>query len=137
SSKVMLVVTGFVLFFVLSFNTFYWIRLSYVKQFAPVQLPAFIAKGKLAYGLITLVSIGLGVFGSLIVKGVGWEPTLKFMNHEKFNEVDPYFGMDIAFYMFQLPFIEFILFTLVNVMVFFLIIQIGAYSAFHMYRISR
>src|SRR5699024_11680379 len=59
------------------------------------------------------------------------------MNHEKFNEVDPYFGMDIAFYMFQLPFIEFILFTLVNVMVFFLIIRIGAYSAFHMYRISR
>ena len=112
SSKIMLGVTGFVLFFVLSYLTFYWIRLSYLKQFAPVQLPAFIVKGKLAHGLILLVSVLFGIFGSLIVKGIGWEHTLKFMNHEKFHEVDPYFGMDISFYMFQLPFIEFILFLL-------------------------
>src|SRR5699024_11580378 len=39
--------------------------------------------------------------------------------------------------MFQLPFIEFILYTLVNLFFFFLIVQIAAYSVFYMYRVSR
>src|SRR5690625_4150651 len=59
------------------------------------------------------------------------------MNHETFGIVDPYFNMDISFYIFQLPFYEFILYTLLNLFIFFLLALIGAYSAFHMYRMSR
>lgn len=136
-SKILLGVSGFILFFILTFLTVYWIRLSYMNHFSNVQLPGLVTKGKQAYGIITFVSIFIGIVGSLIVQGLGWEPALKFMNHETFNKVDPYFNMDVSFYIFQLPFIEFILYTLLNLFIFFLIIQIGAYSAFHMYRMSR
>ena len=136
-SKVMLGVVGFVLFFILTFLTLYWIRLSYTKHFSPVQLPEFVAKGKQAYGIISLASIIVGIIGSSIVKGIGWEPALKFLNYATFNKVDPYFNMDVSFYIFQLPFYQFILYTLVNLFFFFLLIQIGAYSVFHMYRLSR
>ncbi|MEJ8777273.1 UPF0182 family membrane protein [Pseudogracilibacillus sp. ICA-222130] len=137
SSKVLLAVAGFILFFILSFLTFYFIRFSFLRQFTPVQLPSFIAKGKMAYSLIIIASAIVGVIGSVIVKGVGWEKALKFLYFVPFNEVDPYFGKDVSFYMFQLPFIEFILYTLVNLFFFFLIVQIAAYSVFYMYRVSR
>src|SRR5699024_5940731 len=42
-----------------------------------------------------------------------------------------------SFYIFELPFIQFILYTLLYLFFFFLIIQIGAYSFFNMYRFSR
>src|SRR5699024_9289362 len=50
---------------------------------------------------------------------------------------DPYFGKDVSFYIFVLPFIEFILYTLLNMFVFFGLAQAGAYSVFNMYRMSR
>lgn len=136
-SKVLLGVSGFVLFFILTFLTLYWIRLSYMNHFSPVQLPSFIAKGKTAYLIIGASAVFIGLTGSLIVQGLGWEPALKLINHTSFNKVDPFFNMDISFYIFILPFIEFVLYTLLNLFIFFLIIQIGAYSAFHMYRMSR
>ena len=136
-SKVLLGVSGFVLFFILTFLTLYWIRLSYMNHFSPVQLPSFIAKGKTAYLIIGASAVFIGLTGSLIVQGLGWEPALKLINHTSFNKVDPFFNMDISFYIFILPFIEFVLYTLLNLFIFFLIIQIGAYSAFHMYRMNR
>ncbi len=136
-SKVLLAVTGFILFFALTFLTLYWIRSSYMNHFSEVQLPAFIAKGRPAFLIISAVAIFIGIIGSSIVQGLGWEPALKLLNHTSFNKVDPYFNMDVSFYIFILPFIEFILYTLLNLFIFFLIIQGGAYSAFHMYRISR
>src|SRR5699024_12479305 len=48
-SKAILGVSGFLLFFILSFITFYWIRQSYLKQFNPVQLPAVIENKRYAY----------------------------------------------------------------------------------------
>ena len=136
-SKITLGVVGFVLFFILSFITFYWIRLSYTKQFSPAQLPTVIANKRYAYMLTALASIIIGITGSLIVEGIGWERALKFIHHTSFGTTDPFFNMDISFYIFQLPFIEFILYTLLNLLFFFLLIQIGAYSVFNMYRISR
>lgn len=136
-SKVMLGVAGFVLFFILTFFTLYWIRQSYMSHFSPVQLPVFISKKKQAFGIITLGSIFVGITGSLIVQGLGWEPALKFMNHVNFDKTDPYFGMDVSFYIFQLPFIQFLLYAFLNLFIFFLLIQIGAYSVFHLYRMNR
>src|SRR5699024_5749694 len=137
SSIVLLAVAGFILFFILSFLTFYFIRFSFLKQFTPVQLPSFIVYGKVAYVLIIIALAVVGVIGSVIVKGVGWEKALKFLYFVPFNEVDPYFGKDVSFYMFQLPFIEFILYTLVNLFFFFFIVQIAANSVFYMYLFSR
>jgi len=37
-----------------------------------------------------------------------WENTLLFMNAESFGRQDPIFGLDVAFYIFQLPIYEFI-----------------------------
>src|SRR5699024_1130106 len=79
----------------------------------------------------------IGVVGSLIMEGIGWEKMLKFVHHTSFGLADPFFDMDVSFYIFELPFIQFILYTLLNLFFFFLIIQIGAYSVFNMYRISR
>ncbi|MDA2936166.1 UPF0182 family protein [Patescibacteria group bacterium AH-259-L05] len=57
-----------------------------------------------------------GILGSLviallagIVASGSWETVLQYFNAVDFNEVDPIFSRDISFYMFELPFIEFIL----------------------------
>src|SRR5690625_3826184 len=136
-SKVFLAAAGFVLFFGLTFLTIYWIRLSYMNHFHHGQLPSMIIQGKLAYPIMGAASVFIGLIGSSIVQGLGWEPALKLLNYTTFNQTDPYFNMDVSFYVFVLPFIEFILYTLLNLFIFFLLAQIGAYSAFHMYRMSR
>ena len=137
TSKVMLGVSGFILFFLLTFATLYWIRFSYMNQFAHAQLPPFIVKKKLAFGLITVGSLFIGIMGSLIVQGVGWEPTLKLFNYSTFDKVDPFFNMDISFYIFVLPFIQFIIYTLLNLFIFFVIMQLGAYIPFNLYRMNK
>ena len=137
SSKVMLGISGFVLFFLLTFGTLYWIRLSYMNQFKSGELPLFIINKKPSFFLIAFASFLVGIMGSLIVQGIGWEPTLKLFNYTPFNKEDPFFGMDISFYIFVLPFIQFVIYTLLNLFVFFLIIQIGAYLPFRLYRVNR
>src|SRR5699024_7771292 len=54
-----------------------------------------------------------------------------------FDIADPHFGKDVSFYIFILPFIQFVLFTLLNLAIFFLIIQAAAYSVFNIYRMNR
>src|SRR5699024_9447974 len=83
------------------------------------------------------IAIFVGIIGSGIVQGVGWEPTLKLLNYASFDQADPHFNMDISIYVFVLPFIEFILYTLINLFLFFLVVQIGAYSVLRMYTMSR
>src|SRR5690625_7379776 len=80
-------------------------------------------------------SVFIGIIGSSIVQGIGWERLLKFLNYETFGKTDPYFGIDISFYLFVLPFIKFVLATLLSLMFFYLLIFICAYSLFHMYRL--
>lgn len=136
-TKVLLGVSGFVLFFVLTFGTIYWLRVSYMNHFSYVQLPPIVKLKKFAFPIMIFISIMIGMIGSGIVQGIGWEPTLKLLNYASFDTTDPYFNMDISFYIFVLPFIEFILYTLLNLFIFFLLLQLGAYSAFKMYRMSR
>lgn len=136
-TKIALSVSGFILFFLLTLGTVYWIRNSYLHHFSPSQLPPVVKQKKLAYPLIAVVGIFIGIIGSGIIQGVGWEPTLKLLNYASFDKADPHFNMDTSFYIFVLPFIEFILYTLINLFLFFLIVQIGAYSVFGMYRLSR
>ncbi|UZD14884.1 UPF0182 family membrane protein [Virgibacillus natechei] len=136
-SKVMLGVVGFILFSVVTYFTLFWIRRSYTKHFDSHQLPPIILKRKIMNALLLGVAIIAGALGSLIVQGVGWEPALKLLNYASFGQTDPYFNMDISFYMFVLPFLEFIVYLLLGLGIFFLIVEVGAYSVFNMYRMSR
>ncbi|WP_337189815.1 UPF0182 family protein [Sediminibacillus terrae] len=136
-SKILLGVIGFVVFAALTWITAAWIRKSFLKQFNPSQLPALIRSKRLSIFTILSISLFVGFIGSSIVQGFGWELWLKFLNHTSFDIKDPHFGMDVSFYMFVLPFIKFAVNTLIGLAFFLLLAEIGAYSVFHMYRISR
>ncbi len=137
TNKVLLGVSGFVLFAAGTFFTLYWIRRSYIKHFDSGQLPPILLRRKAIMLIMLALSAMIGLFGSSIIQGIGWERTLKFIHHVSFGETDPYFNMDISFYVYVLPFLNFIVFVLLGMGIFFLLVQIGAYSVFHMYRMSR
>ena len=138
TSKVVLGASGFILFAVATYITLWWIRRSYVAHFGGGQnLPPAFPNRKISNWLMLAAAILIGAFGSSIVQGVGWEPALKMLKHASFGKQDPYFGMDISFYMFVLPFIKFTMYVLLGLSIFFLLLEIGAYSAFHMYRMNR
>ena len=59
---------------------------------------------KYVHKVILLVSLVLGLFIGL-AGASSWEIALKYVNAVPFNSVDPIFGRDIAFYIFELPFI--------------------------------
>lgn len=137
SSKIILGAVGFVLFSVTTFITLFWIRRTYMGHFGPQQLPPFVTKGKVMNSIISFIAIIIGLMGSVIVQGIGWEPALKLLKHVSFGITDPYFNMDVSFYMFVLPFLQFVIFVLLGLTIFFLLVEIGAYSVFHMYRENR
>lgn len=136
-SKILLGLIGFLLFAAGTFFTLYWIRRSYLKHFDRSQLPHFLLGRKRILLSIFGISAIVGLFGSSITQGFGWERTLKLLNYASFGKADPYFQMDVSFYMFILPFIKFVIFLLIGLSIFFLLIEIGSYSVFHMYRMSR
>src|SRR5699024_12672195 len=86
--------------------------------------------------LIVVIAIFVGIIGSGIVQGDGWEPTLKLLNYASFDQADPHFNMDISFYVFVLPFIEFILYTLINLFLFFLVILFVAFFLFVLFLLT-
>ncbi|MEN1968048.1 UPF0182 family protein [Lentibacillus sp. N15] len=136
-SKVILGVLGFILFAASTFITLYWIRRSYLKHFDRHQLPQILLMRKWIMLIMLAISIFIGLFGSMITQGFGWESALKLMHHASFGQTDPFFDRDISFYMFVLPFLKFIVYVLLSLSIFLLMIEIGAYSVFHMYRLCR
>ncbi|MFD1848853.1 UPF0182 family protein [Oceanobacillus bengalensis] len=137
TTKILLGVAGFILFTAITYVTLFWIKRSYTTHFDPHQLPALFQQKKAINWIITGIALFIGIIGSLTVQGLGWEPALKLMNHVSFGETDPFFNMDISFYMFLLPFLNFIVNLLLSLAVFVLIAEVLAYSVFHMYRMSR
>ncbi|TFJ92674.1 UPF0182 family protein [Lentibacillus salicampi] len=137
TSKVLLGVAGFVVFAIGTFFTLFWIRRSYLKHFNSSQLPPLLEKRKLMMLIMLGISAVIGLFGSSIIQGVGWEQALKLLNHASFGQTDPYFGMDISFYVYVLPMLNLVVFVLLGLSILFLLVEIGAYSVFHMYRMSR
>ncbi|MEW9677115.1 UPF0182 family protein [Lentibacillus sp. L22] len=136
-SKILLGIIGFLLFAACTFITLFWIRRSYLKHFDRHQLPPILLQRKWIT-LITLgISVFIGLFGSMITQGFGWESWLKLIHHASFGKTDPFFNRDISFYMFILPFLKFIIYLLLSLSIFLFMIEVGAYSVFHMYRLSR
>lgn len=136
-NKILLVVIGFLLFSCASFFTFSWIRRSYMSHFSPAQLPQIVVDKKKITWIMIGISIVIGLIGSSLTQGLGWERMLKFIHHASFGEVDPYFNLDISFYMFVLPFFKFVIGLLLSLAISLFIVQVGAYAVFDMYRVNR
>ncbi len=64
--------------------------------------------GKYLNKLILPVSLVIGFLTGLVGSGK-WEAVLKYFYAVPFNVYDPIFGRDISFYIFSLPFIEFLI----------------------------
>ncbi|GAA0456024.1 UPF0182 family protein [Alkalibacillus silvisoli] len=128
---------GFVLYFVITFITLFWIHRSYVLFLNHSMIPNILLNKKSAYSIIIGIAIVFGIIGTSMVQGIGWEPTLKALNYESFNQTDPYFNLDISFYIYVLPFLELIINLLLGLTIFMTIIVALAYSVFNMYRESR
>ncbi|MFC4024904.1 UPF0182 family protein [Oceanobacillus longus] len=137
-SKLALGAGGFFIFGFVTWLTLFWVRRTYLSHFDPQQLPAFFYQKKMVMnGAILAVAVFIGLLGSVIVQGVGWEPLLKILNYETFGESDPIFNRDISFYMFVLPFLEMIINILLGLGFFMLVVVVVAYSVFNIYRMNR
>jgi len=105
------------LFFVLSFMNF-----NYARRFAPpIQveespengerpemqiyrtLQSFQISKRLVIGLSVVLAILMGISES-----VNWKTILMYLNRVPFGVNDPVFGHDIGFYLFSLPFLEYL-----------------------------
>ncbi|MDV2581238.1 UPF0182 family membrane protein [Alkalibacillus haloalkaliphilus] len=128
---------GFVLYFVVAYITLYWIHKSYIHFLNHSMIPNILLNKKSAYAIVFSISIVFGLIGTSMVQGIGWEPTLKALNYETFGQTDPYFNLDISFYIFLLPFLELIVNLLLGLTIFMTVIVALAYSVFNMYRESR
>lgn len=64
--------------------------------------------GRYINKLILPISLILGFLTGLVGAG-SWETVLKYFNATPFNVQDPIFGRDIAFYFFDLPFIQYLI----------------------------
>ncbi|WP_027964238.1 UPF0182 family protein [Halalkalibacillus halophilus] len=136
-SKLILGAIGFVLYFLITYFTLFWIHRSYVYFLDRSTLPTLILNKKYARIIIFVVAIFFGLIGTSMVQGIGWEPALKLLNYESFGQTDPHFNLDISFYLYVLPFLQFIVSLLLGLSIFMTIIVATAYSVFNMYRESR
>jgi uncharacterized membrane protein (UPF0182 family) len=71
--------------------------------------------------LLALVSAGAW--------SANWETVLLFANGGEFGTIDPHFGRDVGFYVFDIPFWRFIQGWAVSSMVAIILLSLGAYAA--------
>jgi len=103
--------------FSLVFAVLLWINMSIADRLAPLAVPdsqeqralsqlrdAFRKRRRLTR---TSVSVILGVLVGLPA-AAQWEQWLMFRHHQSFGDTDPLFKYDIGFYVFRLPFAEFV-----------------------------
>ena len=93
------------------------------RQSVQVTKSAKFLKGKAPYFLSLLVSLILSTY---ITSGI-WDKYLEFANRVDFGNVDPVFGKDISFFIFELPFYSALL-TSIGVIVFVLLVSTLLYS---------
>jgi uncharacterized protein len=76
------------------------------SQSFPINIPAWL-EGRLR-SLLTPVSLLIGLFMGLSAAGQ-WETFQLFQAASPMGSVDPVFGRDISFYLFRLPFLQFLI----------------------------
>jgi uncharacterized membrane protein (UPF0182 family) len=107
----------FVIFYL---NLFLASRLSsrgyWVDRDNLIQIPPWETGGKPFGTLILLGSVVFALFAAL--RGSAqWEIFLRYLNSTPFGIQDPLFGRDIGFYVFQLPFLQYLYSWLMTVLV--------------------
>ncbi|MET3682661.1 uncharacterized membrane protein (UPF0182 family) [Alkalibacillus flavidus] len=130
-------IAGFILYFIVAYVTLFWIHRAYMTFLKPSTIPPILVNKKSANLIILSVAIIFGVIGTTMVQSIGWEPALKVLNYETFGETDPYFNLDISFYIYLLPIFELVINLLLGLTVFMTVLVGLAYSVFNMYRDSR
>lgn len=70
--------------------------------------------GKIVIPIILIVSLLFSLILSLQTVENGWMKLLQFLNYAEFNLTDPVFHKDISFYVFQMPFYNFVLNSLTS-----------------------
>ena len=134
--RVVLTKVGLSLIFILFTFLLLWVNLFIADRIAPRSRPegpeeAFVSRyhetigsrsGLLRVGIAALFALFLGA-------GVGgrWQDWILFRNYQEFGVKDPEFNRDIGFYVFQLPFIQFIINWLFTAFIVVLIITAAAH----------
>ncbi|HEY7463888.1 MAG TPA: UPF0182 family protein [Candidatus Limnocylindria bacterium] len=81
---------------------------------------------------ITIGLVAIGAFLALISAGAwsaSWQTVLLWANGSDFGRVDPNFGRDIGFYVFDLPFLRFVQGWGIAALIGILLLSLGAYAA--------
>jgi len=89
--------------------------------------------GRIAKKVFIGVSIFIGLLTGLAASGA-WQTVLKFIHQQPFDQTDPVFGYDIAYYVFTLPFLEIvtgILFFLLLISLIITVILYGWHILYH------
>ncbi len=73
------------------------------------------------------IALGIGFIGAFLTKDFFYNKFLLFMNSIEFGKVDPQFGQDIGYYMFQRPFLMSLFDFLSNLWLFVVIYTVGYY----------
>jgi uncharacterized membrane protein (UPF0182 family) len=73
------------------------------QQGVQIELPSKQQLGRLAIGAAALVALPAALYGAS-----GWLTFLSWRNGLAFGSADPVLGYDVSFYLFTLPFIEFV-----------------------------
>ena len=109
------------LFFGILFFAFIYSNLWYARRIAPPPSPMGLEQQLIdRLGSLARRGIGLLIFlGSIVVSGmVGleaathWDEWLRYFNSTPFGVADPVFHKDIGFYVFQLPFLNYLYYWL-------------------------
>jgi uncharacterized membrane protein (UPF0182 family) len=120
--KILLTKGVVMLFFAAAFFTLSFINLSFARRFAPefqveisqdeferpeIQLYKSLQNIQVNKKLVLWLSLIVALFMGFS-EGSSWEKILIYFNRTSFGITDPIFNKDIGFYMFSLPFWEFI-----------------------------
>lgn len=132
-TRIALFIAGFCLYAGVIFLTIHGIRQVYLRSIPGKEIPPIIKQK----WLFLMISIGVasffGLLGSSVVQGLGWERILTFLNQDSFQLTEPIFSLDVSFYVYSLPFYNFVLNTLMSLFMLVLIVQTLAFSVFQLY----
>ncbi len=126
---------GLVLIFTAIFAVVMWVNLFVADRLAPrdelVTEPVVERYRELVGGRAVLVRTGVSLaFGLIAGLSVGsqWENWLLLLNRVEFGRSDPQFGVDVGFYVFQLPFLSFLVgWAFTAILIIFLVTALAHY----------
>lgn len=133
STRILLFGIGFAIYALALFLTLLGIYRVYTQRFNMESLPRLFRVRKLFLWFGLAVSFLFGLIGSGVIQGIGWERFLTYFHQEPFNVNDPVFGEDVSFYVYTLPFWNFVLNMLTGLLLILIIIQGLAFSVFRLY----